>query len=158
MIRRTGFAICCPLMLLVASCRGQQVSCTPSELEARDRGWAAAAFGQDLDALMSFYHERGTQLAPGGAVIAGWDQLRELFNDLFADPDYSLNWALETAEVSASCDLGYTRGDWTIISRNAAGSVTESTGKYLGVWVRDSAGSWVVLEDIFNHGSTRTLE
>jgi len=147
-----------PLMLLLASCRGQQIACTPSELEARDRGWAAAAFGKDLDALMGFYHERGTQLAPGGAVIAGRDQLRELFSNLFEDPDYSLTWIIETADVSASCDLGYTRGDWTILSRNAAGSVTESTGKYLGVWVRDSAGSWVVLEDIFNHGGTRIVE
>ena len=147
-----------PLTMLQISCREEHITCTPSELEARDRGWAAAAFAKDLDTLMNFYDERGTQLAPGGAVFAGKDQLRELFSNLFADPDYSLTWTIETAEVSASCDLGYTRGDWTILSRNAAGSITESTGKYLGVWVRDSAGSWVVREDIFNRGGTRIVD
>jgi ketosteroid isomerase-like protein len=132
--------------------------CGNAELQDRDAGWAAAAFGKDLDGLMSHYHENAVQLPPGGALIAGRSELRSLFSRLFADPDYSLNWSVEAAEVSLSCDLGYTRGTWTIISRNDEDNLVESTGKYLGLWVKNDAGVWVVLEDIFNLGNSRSVD
>ncbi len=135
-----------------------QADCSRAELQERDKGWAAAAFNKNLDGLMGFYHDNAVQLPPGGPVIAGKNDLRDIFSDLFADPDYSLTWSLEAAEVSRTCDLGYTRGTWTIISRGSDGKLVKSTGKYLGVWVRDDAGNWVVLEDIFNDETKHVIE
>ena len=147
-----------PVILMISSCREPPLECDLGVLEDRDRGWSHAALEQDLNGLMAFYHQDGVQLAPGGAVIQGTEDLRQMFSRLFADPDYSLSWSLEVARVSDSCDVGYTRGDWTIVQRNAAGVLTESTGKYLGVWVKDDTDSWVVLEDIFNRGSSRIVD
>jgi len=149
------------LALVLTGCApasSDQADCSSAELQNRDKGWAAAAFQKNLDGFMDFYHAKAVQLPPGGPVIAGKNDLRELFSALFADPDYSLTWSLETAEVSRSCDLGYTRGSWTIISRGSDGKLIESTGKYLGVWVRDDAGNWVVLEDIFNNERKQVIE
>ena len=149
------------LALVLLGCAAEasdQADCSNVELQERDKGWAAAAFQRNLDALMAFYHDNAVQLPPGGPVIEGKNELRELFIVLFADPDYSLTWSLEAVKVSRSCDLGYTRGTWTIIRRGSDGKLVESTGKYLGVWVKDDAGNWVVLEDIFNTETKHVIE
>ena len=141
-----------------APAASNQADCSNAELKDRDKGWAAAAFQKNLDGLMGFYHDKAVQLPRGGPVITGKKDLRVLFSALFADPDYSLTWSLEAAEVSRSCDIGYTRGTWTIISRGSDGKLVKSTGKYLGVWVRDDAGNWVVFEDIFNNETEHVIE
>lgn len=148
----------CVIFLLFAGQVAAQDPCSTAQLEVRDKGWANAAFEKDLQALLNFYHSDAVQLAPEGAVIDGPVELRALFSELFDDPDYSLNWTLEEARVSESCDLGYTRGDYVILWRNSEGVLIESTGKYLGVWIKDDKDSWVVLEDIFTTGSERSVE
>ncbi len=125
-------------------------ACESAAVLSADAGWAKAAAAKDLDGLMSFYDTNATQWPPTGAAIVGKEALRQLFDHVFADPDYALSWSADKVSIAKSCDLAYTLGRWEIKSRNREGQLTTTRGTYLAVWRRSNDGRWLVLEDMFN--------
>lgn len=73
----------------------------------------------------------------GKAAIADeWKQM-------LADPNFKLNWTNESAEVSKSGDLGYTRGSFEGSQGN-----DKFSGSYATVWKKGKDGKWQVAVDI----------
>lgn len=63
-----------------------------------------------------------------------------------------LSWRPVAADIAASGDLGFTRGDWTARIPGEDGAVAESTGRYLSIWKRQADGAWKVTLDFGNSG------
>ncbi|MCX6240170.1 MAG: hypothetical protein NTY07_21955, partial [Bacteroidia bacterium] len=53
-----------------------------------------------------------------------------------------LDWAPDFADVSASGDLGYTYGKYTLTSTDSIGNITQSGGIFHTVWKRQPDGQW----------------
>lgn len=76
------------------------------------------------------------------AVVAAWAP--------FLDPEsgLSLRWSPTQVEVSASGDLGVTRGDYRLTRIAEDGTVSVGVGSYVTVWRRSEDGVWRAVLDI----------
>lgn len=64
--------------------------------------------------------------------------------------NYVLAWIPQRAEVSASGDMGWTWGTYTLETNDRAGDKIKSYGKYVNVWKKQTDGTWKVIVDIGN--------
>ena len=54
----------------------------------------------------------------------------------------TLTWKPDFVEVSASGDLGYTYGSYTLTTADSLGNTSQSTGVFHTVWKRQKDGAW----------------
>jgi len=107
-----------------------------AELMAVDREFAAMAQADGVPAAFEHYAASdalivtSTEIANGRAGIAhtytGWPE------------GARLQWAPETARVSARGDMGWTWGN----SVMTAADGTRTPGRYVAIWTRDYEGNW----------------
>ena len=139
-------------LLVVAGCAMGCASSVDVEQEREtlmrlDREWAASA--KDVDKFVSFYAPDASVYAPGMAKVSGTESIRKVFTDMTSAPGFALEFAPTKAEVSASGDVGYTSGTYSMTMNGG----TEK-GKYIEVWKKQADGQWKVAEDIFNADET----
>jgi ketosteroid isomerase-like protein len=58
-----------------------------------------------------------------------------------------LKWNATFVDVAASCDLGYTYGNYTYAVIDSSGRVKESKGFFHTVWKKQTDGSWKYVWD-----------
>jgi ketosteroid isomerase-like protein len=76
------------------------------------------------------------------AVVAAWRPL------LDPDSGVSLRWSPSVVEVSASGDLGVSRGDYRLTQIAEDGSISVGVGTFVAVWKRSEDGKWRAILDI----------
>jgi len=78
------------------------------------------------------------KLQDGQFPVIGKEALSITFNEV-SDTMYRLTWQPQKAEVSESCDLGYTYGDYELydFARNEI-----RYGNYFTVWRKEKDGTW----------------
>jgi ketosteroid isomerase-like protein len=77
--------------------------------------------------------------------ILGIDALRERY--LKIKSQIKLIWYPVKADVSSSGDLGYTFGNWELVSETANGSDSTSYGVYITIWKKQKDGKWKYVFD-----------
>lgn len=143
------------LMLVVvavvaASCaRTVNVEQEATALLAVDDAWSQTAKAKDLDKFMSFTSPDTTLMLQGIPALKGDKAIRDAFTPLWKAPGFDLSWKASRAEVSASGDLGYTVGSYSLTMNNAAGIPATEKGKFVTTWEKID-GTWRVLDDIVN--------
>jgi ketosteroid isomerase-like protein len=134
------------------------VGCAPApDLEAErqalmdaDRAFAAATAERGVEGWVSYFADDGVQYPKQGVVI-GKEAIRALMAPGLSNPSTVFTWKPESAVVSASGDLGYTRGRWEVGSRDEAGEVAiGARGNYVSIWRKGPDGAWKVAVDIGN--------
>jgi|GEM_PF-976744 len=119
-------------------------------LIAADLQFLQASEGAGIaEAYRRFLAPEAIQMLNGYPPIEGRDNIYSNFAD-FADPNISLTWELEGADVSASGDLGYTWGTYFYIGPDEAGEEGLIEGNYVNIWRKSAAGKWQVIIDIEN--------
>ena len=107
-------------------------------------------FGEDVakiggKAFATWFAEDAVTLANGKPAVLGRGAVAAQAN---WDPkDYSLTWAPQGAQMSASNDMGFTWGHYTGRSRDAHGSAIVTNGRYITIWKKIADGSWKVAMD-----------
>jgi ketosteroid isomerase-like protein len=134
---------------LISSCRATRIN-LDSELQAlkqADKNWADACGSKNVDRMLDFYDIDACNIDPQGNVHRGNDELRKLWTDEFATPDYLLTWQLNEAFISKAGDIGYTIGAWNMKFTSQAGKQVNYHGTYLAIWKKQPDGRWKVLVD-----------
>jgi ketosteroid isomerase-like protein len=114
-----------------------------ADLKKADQDWASATAARNLDQFMSFIHDDAYMCDLSGKWMHGKDAIKADWTKALADPTFKLSWTAESAEVSKSGDVGYTRGSFS----GSQGNDTFS-GSYATVWKKDKDGKWRVAVDI----------
>jgi uncharacterized protein (TIGR02246 family) len=161
MFRLSSQAHKTPAALALAFCLGllSLTGCTQTapdtrEAEAKtlrelDAQWSKAAGAKDLDATMAFYADDAVVM-PGDAPIVNTKQaIRDMWTPMMAQ-DISVSWQLNQAEVAQSGDLGYARGVYQLVTKDATGKTTTERGKLLEVWKKQADGKWKCVIDNFS--------
>jgi ketosteroid isomerase-like protein len=118
-------------------------------LRELDAQWSKTAGAKDLDATVAFYADDAVVM-PGDAPVANTRQtIRDLWAPMLA-PDVSVSWQVNQAEVARSGDVGYARGVYQLVMKDAAGKSTTERGKLLEVWKRRADGKWKCAVDSFS--------
>ena len=139
-------------LLLALGCASHpprvDVASETSRLLERDRAWAAAASaGKDVEGVVAFWTDDARVVTPSDPTVQGKTAIHGMVARGFATPGFHVTWIPEFAAVSASGDLGYTRGTNEFILPKAGGGTTTLPGRYLTVWRRGADGVWRCVED-----------
>jgi ketosteroid isomerase-like protein len=99
------------------------------------------------EAFLFFCAEEGVMLRPDSRPVVGHTAIEELLekND---DSAFELTWEPLDGKVSASGDLGYTYGLYTLKLKSSGST---SRGTYVSIWKMED-GSWKWVLDTGNDG------
>jgi ketosteroid isomerase-like protein len=141
--------------LLVASCaQSVNVEQEKTALLARDAEWAKT--GADAAKFVSFMTPDATFAMGGMPQIKGQKAIQDALTPLSKAPGFSITWKPQSADVSASGDLGYTTGTYAMTINNAANTPTTENGHYLTTWKKVN-GTWLVSSDSATADAPPTL-
>lgn len=138
------------ILLILAACTPRFPAADPQELIEADRAFARATAERGAEGWASFFSDSGRMIPNGQAEVRGRSRIEEAMAPLLSDPDYSLTWEPEGAEISAGGNLGYTWGRYSSRRLAPEGGEQISQGRYLTIWRRQTDGSWKVELDMGN--------
>lgn len=107
-----------------------------AELMEADRAFAAKAAADGVPAAFNEYASESTILLTSTQTSTGRSGVAQRFQGW--QEGARLEWAPQTARVSARGDMGWTWGTSTAIAPDGA----RTTGRYISVWTRDYDGNW----------------
>ncbi len=132
-------------IVIVASCaRTVNIDNAKTDLMNVDAAWSKAA--KSVDSFVSFLAPDGTIAIAGAPAIKGPTAIRAAFEPMMKAPGFDLTWQATRAEVSASGDLGYTIGNYTLKTSTPSGIPVTEKGKFQTTWKKID-GAWKVIED-----------
>jgi ketosteroid isomerase-like protein len=122
---------------------------TPEEevLLRTDREFNTATQARGAEGWVSFFAENGSMMRAKGP-ITGHEAIRATVMPTFTNPDVSLTWEPQRAELTPGGRLGYTTGRYLLVHKDAAGKRVEARGTYMNIWEKQPDGSWKVVVDI----------
>lgn len=107
-----------------------------AELMEVDRAFAAMAIADGVPAAFARYAAADALIVTSAEMFVGQEAIVQSYSDW--PQDARLEWAPETARVSARGDMGWTWGNSTYIAPDGA----RRTGRYVSIWTRDYEGQW----------------
>ncbi len=151
-------AVSFSLALTLLGCERQVQSAATPDTRAADEAairaeadaWFKAILAKDLDQTLSFYAEDAEYLSANRAAATTPDQRRKLWVEDYALPGFSSNEVTKKIEVARSGDLAYQSGMYAVTTLNTKGQPTQSTGKFVVVWRKQTDGKWKAVVDIDN--------
>ena len=115
-----------------------------ADVEAGESRWLAAFNSGDAAGVAAQYTSDARLMAPGAETISGRDGI-EAFTKEFVATGAKLAFTLQSVHESA--DLCASIGTYLM---TFPGDAPEDRGKFIEVWTRQSDGSWLIADDIFN--------
>ena len=134
------------LLLLTACKQGpqeDQAALWKQEITQAESDFARMALEQGIEPAFLAFAAEDAVLMRNNQVVRGRDEIREWFAKRPSDPSkIKLEWKPDFVEVSASGDLGYTYGAYTLTVIDSTGAAQTQTGIFHTVWKRQADGTW----------------
>jgi ketosteroid isomerase-like protein len=137
------------VLAMLAACGPEGPQPTVTDLMDADRAFDLATAEQGVEGWVSWFAEDGV-MYDGARPVVGRDSILAAMAPMLDSAGVSLTWQPEAGELSASGDLGYTRGRWQRRVKAADGTETTATGSYVTIWRKMPDGTWKVAVDIGN--------
>lgn len=133
-----------------ASTESANLGADSESIRAQATAWFQAIAEKDLEKTLSFYAPEAQYLAAGRPAAWTAAERRRYWTEDYATPGFSSDEKTTTIEVARSGDLAYQRGTYVLRTQDGKGKSTQSTGKFVVVWRKQSDGTWKAIIDIDN--------
>jgi len=150
-----GLAAFCVAALLLTGCIKKAATIDPKASEqavkAADIQWSKAAAAHDFTNLFAYYADDATVLPAGAEMLTNKPSVQRFWSDTLTK-NVSVSWTPMYVEASASGELVYDLGSYTMTTKSAKGkgpSINDH-GKYLAVWKKQADGSWKAEANTWN--------
>ena len=117
------------------------------DIEAGEQKWLTAFNGADAAGVAQRYAQNARLMPPNSDILDGRDAI-EAFVKEFVATGAQLSFSLLT--VHESSDVCAAVGTYEMSIPVPGGEPQKDLGKYIEVWTRQSDGSWLIADDIFN--------
>ncbi len=107
-----------------------------AELMAADRAFNAKAQADGVPAAFNTFAAEDALIVTSAEILTGRAGIAASYQSWPAGA--RLEWAPQTAHVSARGDMGWTWGNSTLIAADG----TRRQGRYVSIWTRDYEGNW----------------
>jgi len=107
-----------------------------------ERAWAAATAGDDLERVLSFWHDDAVVYPGDRAPVRGKSEILVFLTANRTMPGFRQIFEPSEAHASPAGDLGYTVGNFETSFSNSEGTRLVASGRYVNVWRRAADGSW----------------
>jgi ketosteroid isomerase-like protein len=111
------------------------------QLRDADLAFARATTERRIEGWMEYFADDGAIIREG-KTLSGKEAIRQFYEPVFANKDFSLSWVPTKAEASKDGTLGYTYGDFEAKVGNEV-----SRGMYVTMW-RKINDRWKVALDL----------
>jgi len=111
------------------------------EIFATEQAFAAKAKAEGLSSAFGYYAADDAVINYNDKLIQGKTAIKKHYQDKKYDK-VSLDWTPDFVDVSASCDLGYTYGNYTYSTADSTGKPITFTGIFHTVWKKQVDGTW----------------
>ena len=152
MARRVAPLMCGFILSALTGCTQAAPDTREAEektLREADAQWSKTAGAKDLDGTVAFYTDDAVVMPGDGPVAKTKQAIRAVWAPMLT-PDVSVSWQVSQAEVARSGDVGYARGVYQLVMKDAAGKSTTEVGKFLEVWKKQADGKWKCAVDSFS--------
>jgi ketosteroid isomerase-like protein len=122
-----------------------QADAAKEALLKADRDFNQATQEHRADGWMQYMDDNGVLGRP--TPVVGKDAVRAALKEDWDDPNFHLTWAPDEAYAMPGNKTGYTRGHWTLTSKDKEGKPFTMTGQYLTVWRMNKQGEWKIIWD-----------
>ena len=162
MKRKNLSVVCCiiTVLLFICSCKTQDREADIAAIKEVLNQYAVACNTGDFDLWISLWADDGVQMPPSENSVIGKEQIREANKPGF--DQMNLEIAITGIEdIKVYGDLGLTHCNYTLAVTPKAGGekvIVMPDGKALGLYERQSDGSWKILYDCFNSNAPQTME
>lgn len=102
------------------------------------------------ESFLAYIDDSCVLLRPNRKPIVGRNNIEEMFSK--PDTSFTLTWEPLAADLSASGDMGYTYGIYTVQMDSPEGIAVTKEGTYVTVWKKDRNGKWKFVLDTGNQG------
>jgi ketosteroid isomerase-like protein len=141
--------------ILVLAVLGCTTSPTPDQAKKAlmETDLAFSSYSIDYgsnNAFAEYIDPEGVLLRPNSYPVCGKEEVVSLLSQR-ADTLFRLQWKPMFADVSASCDLGYTYGIYQVKSSRDT-SLLLGEGLYVTIWKKQPDGSWKFTLDCGTEG------
>ena len=145
----TTLPVLAALAASLAACAGGATSLSDADIAAIEEGSAAfvaATNANDWGGVAALYTEDAVMMPPNGPAVEGQAAIEAFFA---AYPPFS-GFTLNPVEIDGRGDLAFVRGTYSMTLEIEGMEPTPDTGKYIEIRRRQTDGSWLIAEDIFN--------
>ena len=143
------------IALLASGCQKTgTVNANPAEIEAAikadEKAWSDQfqAKPRDLEALVSHYADDADFVAPGLKPTSGLTEIRKVYAEGLADPNFNIRFAADKVDVAQAGDMATSRGrfEQTYTDPESKQPVKVG-GAFLTVYKKQADGSWKSVQD-----------
>jgi ketosteroid isomerase-like protein len=110
-----------------------------------DREFNTATQAHRLDGWMQYFDD--DSVSQQAKPVVGKEAIRAVLKEQWDNPNFHLTWDPDEAYPMPNGKMGYTRGHWTLTSKDEKGTPLKRTGEYLTVWHQNEQGEWKVAWD-----------
>jgi len=119
-------------------------------IRAADAAWLKAVQVKDVDRIVSFYADDGSEFPIAEPIATGKHAIRKNWEHMLGIPGLSLSWQITKVEVSQSGDLAYVQSTYEASFENPQGGKPAiEKGKAVTVWKKEG-DTWKAFADISN--------
>ena len=118
-----------------------------STIEAGERDWLSAFNGGDASGVAQRYTSDARLMPPNADIIEGRGAIEGFVKDFVAT---GAQLTFDLLAVHESADMCAAVGTYEMTIPIPGGEPQKDLGKYIEVWTRQSDGSWLIADDIFN--------
>ena len=149
---------CLGLLVFAMACKQEAPPPPPDTREAdvkavqdTQAAWDKDIATKDLDKVVSYFADDGSELMPNMPIATGRDNIKALLRPFQADPNFSLTCQPTHTVASKGGDMVYMVGTYSMTMSAPKGKQTiTDKGKYLTVWQKQADGSWKVVADMIS--------
>ena len=121
---------------------------SPEELSQMNKDFARYINEKNATAAANLYDEHAMLLPPNEKTVSGRAQIQKYWQGAI-DGGVG-NVSVSTVDARSNGDLGYEVGRYHLTIKNANGTTTSETGKYIELLKRDGSGKWLSTYGIWN--------
>lgn len=120
---------------------------TIDEIRETDENFSKLSEKQGMaKAFTTYAADEVIKLNDGAPPTVGFDALRTQMSKKPADGSV-LTWEVLKADAAQSGEMGYTFGQWTLVSKDESGKKKTQFGVYVTVWKKQRNGQWRFVVD-----------
>jgi uncharacterized protein (TIGR02246 family) len=151
------------LALTVGGCQKPAAAADPdavkNAIKADEKKWNDQFKAKDTESLVGHYADDAYFVAPGVKPADGLTPIRKAYANAMTDSAFSVNFASDKIDVSASGDMAYARGHFSEkYTDPKTGKAMTDSGSYITVYKKQEDGSWKAVEDFAAADSDSTKE
>jgi ketosteroid isomerase-like protein len=120
------------------------------KLMQASRDWSKFASSRDIENTLRYWTDDAIVISAGETDIKGKAAIRGMIEGSLKNPDFTISWEPQSAEVSERGDMGYLLEEAKITTKDPSGKVVTQHFNSVTIWKKQSDGSWKNVVDVMS--------